>query len=135
MLMNDRNSMIVLDVKEDFDIKYILGIINSELISYWFAKAFDKFQRKIFPQFKINELEKFPIWKADTKEQKLIIQLVGDIIILNKEMQKSAENSEKWISIKSEIEKTDEKINQEVYGLYGTSPEEIKFIEKYSQKN
>lgn len=130
MLMNDRNSMIVLDIKDEFDIEYILGIINSKLISYWFAKAFDKFQRKIFPQFKVNELEKFPIYNAILKEQKVIIQSVDKILSLNREIRKVVENSEKWISIKSEIERTDKKIDEEVYKLYGLTSEEIKIVEK-----
>ena len=123
--------MIILNPIEKYDLKYILGIINSKLISYWFVKAFDKFQRKIFPQFKVNELEKFPINEADFKEQKLIIQLVDNMINLNKELRKVTENSEKWISIKSEIKKTDEKIDQEVYRLYGLTNEEIKIVDNY----
>ena len=129
--LNDINSMIILNPIEKYDLKYILGIINSKLISYWFVKAFDKFQRKIFPQFKVNELEKFPINEADFKEQKLIIQLVDNMINLNKELRKVTENSEKWISIKSEIKKTDEKIDQEVYRLYGLTNEEIKIVDNY----
>ena len=48
---------------------------------------------------------------------------------LNKDLQKITENSEKWNSIKSEIEKTDKKIDEEVYKLYGLTQEEIKIIE------
>ncbi len=132
--LNDINSMIILNPKDGYDLIYILGIINSKLISYWFAKAFDKFQRKIFPQFKVNELEKFPIWKASAKEQKSIIQLVDDIIVLNKEIQKIAENSEKWVSLKSDIERINNKIDGEVYNLYSLTNEEIQIVESYNKK-
>jgi type I restriction-modification system DNA methylase subunit len=59
MLLNDRNSNIVFD----FTIKpqAILGVLNSRVTSYWFAYTFDKFQRDTFPQFKLAELEQFPI--------------------------------------------------------------------------
>jgi SAM-dependent methyltransferase len=59
MLLNDRNSNIVFN----FTVKpqAILGILNSRLTSYWFAYTFDKFQRDTFPQFKLAELEQFPI--------------------------------------------------------------------------
>ena len=59
MLLNDRNSNIVLN----FTIRpqAILGILNSRVTSYWFAYTFDKFQRDTFPQFKLAELEQFPI--------------------------------------------------------------------------
>jgi type II restriction/modification system DNA methylase subunit YeeA len=39
-------------------------------------------------------------------------------------------NSEKWKSLKSEIEKTDHKIDEEVYKLYGLTEKEIKIVEK-----
>ena len=59
MLLNDRNSNIVFN----FTIRpqAILGILNSRVTSYWFAHTFDKFQRDTFPQFKLAELEQFPI--------------------------------------------------------------------------
>jgi len=51
--LNDINSMII-KVHPPYSPKYVLGIINSRLISFWFKFTFDKFQRKIFPQFKVN---------------------------------------------------------------------------------
>ena len=60
--------------------------------------------------------------------EKTLIGLVDKIISLNEEVQLATENSEKWNSIKSEIEKTDEKINQEVYKLYGLTNEEIETV-------
>jgi len=47
--INDRNSNNILSLNKDYNLKYILGIINSRLLSYWFINTFDKFQRKIFP--------------------------------------------------------------------------------------
>ncbi len=41
----------------------ILAILNSRLISFWFALKFGKLQRGLFPQFKANELADFPIPK------------------------------------------------------------------------
>jgi hypothetical protein len=60
--------------------------------------------------------------------EKTLIGLVNKIISLNEEVQLATENSEKWNSIISEIEKTDEKINQEVYKLYGLTNEEIETV-------
>jgi hypothetical protein len=59
MLLNDRNSNIVFDFK--IKPQAILGVLNSRVTSYWFAYTFDKFQRDTFPQFKLAELEQFPI--------------------------------------------------------------------------
>jgi len=43
------------------------------------------------------------------------------------------ENASKWERLKSEIEKTDKKIDEEVYKLYGLAEAEIKIVE--NQKN
>lgn len=128
--LNDINSMVIFNLMREYNLKYVLGIINSKLISYWFVNTFDKFQRKIFPQFKVNELAKFPIVQADKITQNSIIDLVDKMLELNKQFQKIPENSNKWNSIKAEIEKTDKKIDEEVYKLYGLTPEEIKVVEE-----
>ena len=61
--------------------------------------------------------------------EKTLIGLVDKIISLNEEVQLATENSEKWNSIKSEIEKTDKEVDQKVYELYGLTGDEIKTIE------
>ena len=54
--------------------------------------------------------------------------MVNNILKLNKEFQKTPKNSNKWNSIKEEIEKMDKKIDEEVYKLYGLIDEEVKII-------
>lgn len=49
--INDRNSMIITDIK--INPFYLLGVLNSSVISLWFFMKFDKFQRRLFPQFKV----------------------------------------------------------------------------------
>ena len=130
-LINDNNSMII-KVKpehEDTSIIYILGLLNSKLMSFWFNYTFGKLQRKIFPQFKINELSQFPIYNPSKDQQELIINLVDKIIDLNNKLRSNEEGSDNFNSIKAEIEKTDKKIDEEVYKLYGLAPEEIKIVE------
>ncbi len=51
------------------------------------------------------------------------------MIELQKEFHEATENSEKWKKLKTEIERTDEKIDEEVYRLYGLSEDEIKIID------
>ncbi|MDP3973517.1 MAG: restriction endonuclease [Candidatus Daviesbacteria bacterium] len=40
------------------------------------------------------------------------------------------EDSNKWQGLKDEIEKLDKKIDEEVYKLYGLTPEEIAIMEE-----
>jgi type I restriction-modification system DNA methylase subunit len=128
--LNDINSMVIFNPVKEYDLKYILGVINSRLLSYWFIKTFDKFQRKIFPQFKVNELAKFPIYPADKKQQSEIVVLVNKMLDLNKELSEVAENSDDWRKLKEEIARTDKKIDEEIYGIYGLTEGEIKIVKK-----
>ncbi|MBI4836991.1 MAG: hypothetical protein HY813_01125 [Candidatus Portnoybacteria bacterium] len=52
-----------------------------------------------------------------------------DYAFITKELHTTEENSNKWERLKSEIEKTDKKIDEEVYKLYGLTPEEIEIVE------
>lgn len=75
--INDRNSMIIRNMQ--LNPYYILGIINSKLMTIWFVLKYDKFQRGLFPQFKVNELEEFPIPIDKTFENE-IAKTVNEMI-------------------------------------------------------
>jgi methylase of polypeptide subunit release factors len=127
--INDRNSNNIFNPQKGYDLKYILGVINSRLISYWFINTFDKFQRKIFPQFKVNELAQFPIYPANKNQQQIIMELVSKLIKSKSDLQKMAEGSNKWIQLKDEADIFNKKIDQIVYKLYSLTPEEIDIVE------
>lgn len=128
--INDRNSNNIVNAVKEYNLKYILGIINSRLLSFWFVNTFDKFQRKIFPQFKVNELAKFPIYPAKKNEQKVIINLVDKMLKFNEQIKSIPENSEKWNSIQKEIEKTGKEIDNKIYKIYGLTDNEIKICKE-----
>ena len=62
-------------------------------------------------------------------QQKKISVLAEKMLVLNKEFRAEPENSDQWKKIKDEIAKTDKKIDEEVYGLYGLGEEERKIVE------
>ena len=112
---------------EDINLKYVLGILNSNLVYFWLKNKGKRQGEQL--QIDKEPLLDVPIYLAKNKAaEKTLIGLVDKIISLNEEVQLATENSEKWNSIKSEIEKTDEKINQEVYKLYGLTNEEIETV-------
>ena len=110
--INDRNSMNIIEINGD--IFTILGILNSKLITFWFIIRFAKLQRGLFPQFKVNELEKFPIVKKlNEEDSKKISNLVKNKI-------KDPSNNE-----------IDEKIDDQIYTLYKINNTDKNIIEKY----
>ncbi|MEK7540697.1 MAG: N-6 DNA methylase [Patescibacteria group bacterium] len=115
--------------KNGYDIKYLLVILNSAVINFIVKNstsniAVTQSLLKTLPIYKINFSNK----KEKAKHDELV-KLADKMLKLNEDLQKIAENSDKWNSIKSEIEKTDKKIDAEVYRLYGLTAEEIKIVE------
>jgi len=125
--VNDRNSMIVKANDPDYDLLYLLGILNSRLISYWFDKYFGKFQRKIFPQFKVNELAEFPICIMNDKEKSdKLAGLVSQMIWLKKQQRTLPLDIERQ---RRAIDATDAAIDLLVYELYDLTEDEIRIVE------
>lgn len=113
IVLNDRNSMNIVNLKEEP--LYVLAILNSKLMTFWFIHKFGKLQRGIFPQFKINELEQFPI--AIAKDQQPFINLANEILTLKKQ------------NPKADTTDLETQIDQMVYELYDLSDEEIEIVE------
>jgi len=123
-VLNDLNSMNIVGIR--CNPYYLLALLNSKIVSYWFVHKFGKLQRGIFPQFKVNELQIFPIPKANNDELKA----------------KIAELSQKMCDIMSggavsldnpNIKSLNSQIDQLVYQLYGLTPEEIAIVEEAVQ--
>ncbi len=116
-------------------LKFLLGLINSKLLTYYaIKKNIVLISPGKTPQIRSGQrgpigLKQLPIVKTDSEQQKTIISLVDKMLELNKELQNEVENSNKWESIKKEIERTDKKIDEEVYRLCGLTEEEIKIVE------
>lgn len=130
--LNDINSMII-KPNDKISINYILGIINSRLLTFWFDYKFDKFQRAIFPQFKVNELSVFPIRTidfsdpADVARHDSMVALVENMLDLHRRLAESKTGHEKTL-LSRQIEATDRQIDALVYELYELTAEEIKIV-------
>lgn len=120
--------------KEEFkkyDPLFYLGILNSKI--FWFfisntSTALSGDAYRLTPEF-LNSFC-FPETSRIKKEQvSIITDHAKEIILLEEQFAKLSENSEKWLKLRSEIEKIDHKINDEVYKLYDLTTEEIKIVE------
>jgi type I restriction-modification system DNA methylase subunit len=136
--VNDINSMIIIHPVNNYSLKFILGVINSRLITYWFDITFDKFQRAIFPQFKVNELEQFPIpsldlsKKSDKVKHDNLVSLVNKILEL-KQKEATEKNQQLKTMIAKQIEGVNKAIDSAVYELYNLIEDEIKVVEGVKQ--
>ncbi|NGZ10647.1 MAG: hypothetical protein CV088_14890 [Nitrospira sp. LK70] len=113
--LNDLNSMNVINIRDKPE--YVLGVLNSRLVSWWFVNKFGKLQRETFPQFKVNELADFPLPKNGEKHRDQIAKLVERIL------------AAKQRDAQADVSALEREIDQIVYKLYNLTPEEIKIIE------
>jgi type I restriction-modification system DNA methylase subunit len=108
---------------------YLLALLNSKFVNYYYHN-FAVTNKNSTPQLKNIDLDKFPIPKASEAEKKNIVILSKKMLSLNNDLNKIPEHSEKWEHLKNEIEKTDKKIDEEVYKLYDLTTEETETVEK-----
>ncbi len=95
----------------EYDLKYILGIFNSQLINTWYKDH--------FPNVNINpsDFREIPIKKASTNKQESLIKLVEKILSVKKD------------NPTTDTSKLEKQIDELVYKLYDLTEEEIKIIE------
>jgi len=113
--LNDLNSINIINIREQPE--YLLGVLNSRLVSWWFVHKFGKMQRGTFPQFKVNELANFPLPKRAEKYREKIAELAGNIL------------SDKHVDPDADTTSLEQEIDRLVYDLFDLTPEEIKIVE------
>lgn len=118
-VINDVNSAIITNIQ--VNPFYLLGLINSKVLTLWFMMKFDKFQRRIFPQFKAHELGEFPIPNVSDDCQAKIAQPVQTLM---DEMKK--ENKDKSL-----ISSLNIKIDELVMDLFQLTDEEKQTVREF----
>ena len=117
----------------DDQAKYLLGVLNSSLIAYYFRKMYNR-QDKTFPEIRIYELRSLPIHTIDfsnpaekTQHDKLVA-LVDNMLELQKKYHDARMERDKEL-YERQIKIVDAQIDRLVYDLYGLSEEEVKVVE------
>jgi Eco57I restriction-modification methylase/TaqI-like C-terminal specificity domain len=121
---NDGGGSYTIAIKEGeiTTIKYLLGILNSKLMN-WFYKFIGKPKGKIREYFN-RPLSLIPMKKISLTQQQPFITFVDKILSLT-QSENYLENPQKQAKVKD----LEAKIDRLVYQLYGLTPEEIKIVE------
>lgn len=124
----DINPFIITDI--NWDAKYILGILNSNFISFMYINTSSIATKDDFRQTTLAELRKIPIPifnKGDKNHNKLIL-LVDHMLEIKSKGDMIKTDSDKK-SYQKKIEILDKQIDDLVYKLYNLETDEIKIIE------
>lgn len=107
-----------------YDIKFLLGIINSKLINFYFKNILSS-NLHVYPE----AIRNLPIIKSvKDKTAKNITALVDQMLETQNNYQNAKSDNDKFI-YKQKIQMIDNQIDRQVYELYGLIDEEIEKVE------
>ncbi|MCI0558740.1 MAG: hypothetical protein MN733_09610, partial [Nitrososphaera sp.] len=113
---------------------YLLGIVNSRLITWYHHRRNPKSQKALFPKVLVSDVEKLPIHSinfsdsADKAKHDQMVILVERMLDLHKRLAKATNPADNE-RLQRQIDATDREIDRLVYGLYELTDEEISILE------
>jgi hypothetical protein len=112
---------------------YILGLLNSKVLNFYFKQVSTTIRGGFFRYFKqfIKQLPIRPInfrKPADKASHDRMVELVERILDLNRQLAEAKVPQTRTV-LQRQIEATDRQIDQLVYELYGLTGEEIRIVE------
>ena len=132
--MLNHNGAIILDIhKKNTNYSFLLGLLNSKLISFWFKNKF-VFEDKLFPYIRISQLNQIPVKdinfqnKFQKNHHDKIVNLVEQMLEAKKQIQAAKTDRDKTYHERKCVS-LDTTIDAEVYTLYDLTENEIKIVE------
>ncbi len=113
--------------------KYLLGLLNSKLVTWWYQRLIPE-KGRVFAEVKVINLEKLPIAAinlANPNEKSLhdkMVELVSQMLDLHKRLP-GAKAPDDRVRLEREIKATDDEIDRLVYELYDLTTDEIALVD------
>ncbi len=109
---------------------FLLGLLNSKLISYIYIKQVSTATKDDFPQVTITDVKALPFPQVDKSSHDRMVGMVERMLAL-KQAHAAAESTldDKRHDLARQIEQLDADIDALVYDLYGLTDEEIAIVE------
>ncbi|KQB35907.1 Eco57I restriction-modification methylase domain-containing protein [Acidiplasma cupricumulans] len=126
----------LLTLKEDSEIEleYILGILNSKLMNWYYVNKFTN-GSELTVNISKTFLEQIPIKYANKFEKAEIIELVNKMLSLKKKIVSLFnKKTDEIYSLETEFNKLDSRVDQLVYKIYELNVSEIKVVEEFFSK-
>ena len=127
-VITDKNLYVVRSSQGNLSNFYLLGILNSKLVSYLYLSQVSQATKDDFPQLTIRDIKALPVPLPKNALHDLMVKLVEQILALHKQLADARTAHEKT-ALQRQIDATDRQIDQLVYELYGLTDEEIEIVE------
>ncbi|CAM3410673.1 DUF7149 domain-containing protein [Aequorivita lipolytica] len=112
-----KNTAHVFIPNPEYNCKYLVGILNSKLMGFYFVNKFSE-RDGVFPKAKIGQCRMLPIKIVDEEIESKIVDLVENIFAL------------KQTDVKADTTALEAQIDQLVYQLYNLTEDEVAIIEE-----
>ena len=124
-------NLLLLNNESKFDLKYILALLNSKLINWYYVNKFTNASTLTVNVSK-TFLEQIPVISANKSDVSAIIGLVDKMLSVKKQITLlSDKKTEKRDALESESYNIDSAIDHTIYKIYGLSEREIKVVENF----
>lgn len=98
-------------INEEFNLKYVLVLLNSKFITYVYSKLFPP-KWNVFPEIRIWNLRELPIPNISPEEQKPFIAKADFMLEKNKELNDKINTTLEFLQTRFEIDKPSKKLQQ-----------------------
>ncbi len=123
-----KDAMLLLKKQENVNLRYISGILNSNVINYFYKNYYQTID---VPK---NALLDLKIKNGNVEQILKIEEWVKKIEEINEELSNEPNNTNKSKEGQEKIEKMLDVMNEEVYNIYGITPDEKTTIENSLKK-
>ncbi|WP_309500175.1 Eco57I restriction-modification methylase domain-containing protein [Sulfurovum sp.] len=136
-LYNRSNIGIIEKENKNISLKYIVVILNSSLMSYYFMKNTAKSVRQMFPKIILNDLRQFPFKEIDQPSQQPFIKKADLMLSLTKQLQTAKQNFLKELSLEKTPQKLQkfEELEFDEFVKEYSKAKKLKFADKLEERN
>jgi hypothetical protein len=119
----------------DYSMLYLLGILNSRLMSFLYPLVSNKIIAGSFPRLSVRDLKQLPIRiinfsdPTDKTRHDRMVKLVEQMLSLHKQLA-TVKTPDDKTRLQRQIDATNQHIDQLVYELYGLTEKEIQIVEE-----
>jgi adenine-specific DNA-methyltransferase len=124
------NLHVIVPRREEPNLLYILGVINSRLLN-WYYRTLNPEVGEALAEVKKTNVEVLPIVKPVGSQQEKLVELVDTMLNVNVQFLKAATDQEK-AALKRQMEITDRQIDKFVYRLFDLTEAEVATVESAS---
>ena len=117
--------------RPDCDLRYLLGILNSKLMAFYYHSRFGQKERAVFPHLTQNKVLQLPI-RVDKTREAALSRLVDEILEEYRDLSRlRGAHLDREREIRDRLSRLDKQIDDEVFHIYGVDETGREEIERF----